>query len=113
MANIGIDLIDLNKEIRGVVYQVVNKELEGFNVKKYVEKYVSDYLKKTAKLLVKQQVYKYMEESEIVLPTEEFKYGREHKIALNTFIIQIVKEVMTNRITKMVDKMVKIEIIGE
>jgi len=110
MTQLKIDLTDLKKELRGIVYKSINDELERFDIKAHIEKVIRDNIKKSADRMMKGYVYSYLEESQIVVPNDN-SWNRDKKIALNTFIIQIIREVITNRVVLKLDD-IKIEIEG-
>lgn len=100
---IKVNLSDLQKDLRGIVYQTLHAEVEKFNLKEYIDKYIINYIKKHGNKIVQRYVYSFMEEAEIVLSPASWN-KKEEKISLNTFMIKIIREVIENRIQKEMEK---------
>lgn len=102
-----LDKYKLESLIRGIILKSLDELLVEFDIKIEIQRIVKDELKNNLKKQVKEQVYQYMEESEIVVPD---RYGYGKKIALNTFVIQIIREVVEFRVKKALEGFViKIE----
>jgi len=99
---IRVNISELEKDIRGIAYQVLHEELEKFEVHKFVAKYIKEYMENHGKKLVKDYVYGFMDEAEIVLPDSY----RDKKVALNEFVVRIIREAL---LTKMNAYDIKIE----
>lgn len=99
-SHILINMKNIEKDLRGLIYEIVNAELKKFNIIDHIDKYISDYIRKHGERIVKKYVYSFMEESEIVVPDR----WPEKKIALNTFVIQIVREVVEHRVKEELKK---------
>lgn len=97
-----IDISGLEKDLRGIVYKVIYEELQKFEVHKFVAKYIKEYMENHGKKLVKDYVYAFMDESEIVQP-DTF---RDKKVSLNEFMIRVIRESLISKIN---DYNVKIE----
>ena len=100
MSAIKLDIEPLRKDLRGLIYQLVNEEMNKFNVKEQVTQIVKDHLKKVLKREIRNNVYSYLEESEIAVQDG----WKETKITLNDFITRTAHQIITDRLIPLLNK---------
>lgn len=108
MGKIDVNIEDLKKEIKGIIYTYLHKELESINLYDFIEKIILKYVKRTSEKIIEKEVYAYLEESQIIVPNTRDRYGNRQKIALNTYILQKINEFMSNKVREIIDNSVKI-----
>lgn len=102
---IEVDLSDMKLEMKNTILEYINRELDNTDFEKQFKKYLSS---NRFKKIVKSYIYSYMEEAEIVFPADK-PWGKEKKIALNTFVIQIVREIIESRVKLFLEDVLKLE----
>lgn len=100
---IKIDLSDLKRELRGIVHQCLNEMLEGLDVKDWIEKRVSKWIKEAGTQIIENKVYAFLEESEIEVP-KTLRYSNK-KLTLNDYMVRVIHDFAASKAKKILSGM--------
>ena len=105
---IKIDISDLEKDLRGIVYKQINELIQEMNIRELIDKRVNKEIKNSIDKKIESKVYSYLEEARIELPSKTVYNNR--KIFLNDYIIQIVNERVSDIVFNTLKEKITIEV---
>jgi len=96
-----IKVEQLERELRGIIDKALYEMLKEMNMYEHLEQFVRKHVDKIVDKRIDSRVYKYLEESEIEVPSE-YRYGSRgtNKITLNDYIVKVAHDTIVSRVMK-------------